>query len=336
MISFVWSPDRVLKAGTGGSENYTFGQVRELNRRGISAQIVVIGSDTAEISEQLPGIPLLSLQKLEEVSELDDIVIFVHNTHGIKTKHPSYLILHVPPFWREVKTTHNCTLIATSHYAAKLWAEYFELNSSAIHVVYPFAEPAFATQNRPSKKDDKTRILFASRLSPEKGIYTFLEMMHIDSMADNPRLSFSVTTAGTEKERGKIIQTLVEAHPKVHVIPAAKTPAAMASLMAQHDIVVVPSNGNYWHETFGMVSIEAQHAGCRVVASNDGGLVETSCGDVIFIEPNNAKSVAEGIDFALQNPLSKASRERARDKFTVAQSVDSLLQVLNESGGYYR
>ena len=209
--------------------------------------------------------------------------------------------------------------------------DYFGIDNSAVHVVYPFAEPAFAKQKRPLKKDDKTRVLFASRLSPEKGIYTFLEMMHIDGMANNSHLTFSVTTAGTEKERGKIIQTQVEAHPKVQVIPAAKTPAAMAKLMASHDIVVVPSNGNYWHETFGMVSIEAQHAGCRVVASNDGGLIETNCGDVIFVEPNNAKAVAEGIDSALKTPLSEEGRDSACGKFTVAQSVDSLLQVLGIS-----
>lgn len=329
MISFVWSPDRALRAGTGGSENYTFGQVRELNRRGISARIIVIDPDNIAVSEQAADVPLLSLRKLEEVGELDDTVIFVHNSHGIKTKNPSYLILHVPPLWRQVETTSDCTLIATSNYAARLWAEYFKIDTSAVRVVYPFAEPAFARQKRSPKKDDSTRVLFASRLSPEKGIYTFLEMLHIDRIANNPHLSFSVTTAGTEKERGKIIQKLVEAHPKVHVIPAAKNPAAMAALMASHDVVVVPSNGNYWHETFGMVSIEAQHAGCRVVASNDGGLIETDCGNVIFVEPNNAKAVAEGVDRALKNPLSKESRDSARGRFTVAQSVDSLLGVLD-------
>ena len=43
MISFVWSPGEPLPAGTGGSENYTVGQVRELNRRGIAARVVTIG-----------------------------------------------------------------------------------------------------------------------------------------------------------------------------------------------------------------------------------------------------------------------------------------------------
>src|ERR1700722_19660023 len=33
LISFIWSPGNPLPAGTGGSENYTVGQVRELTRR---------------------------------------------------------------------------------------------------------------------------------------------------------------------------------------------------------------------------------------------------------------------------------------------------------------
>ena len=36
----------------------------------------------------------------------------------------------------------------------------------------------------------------------------------------------------------------------------------MAALMARHDIAVMPSNSQYWHETFGIVSIEAQQVTC--------------------------------------------------------------------------
>ncbi len=47
VISFIWSAGNPLPAGTGGSENYTVGQVRELNRRGEPAQVVTIGLDDA-------------------------------------------------------------------------------------------------------------------------------------------------------------------------------------------------------------------------------------------------------------------------------------------------
>jgi glycosyltransferase involved in cell wall biosynthesis len=103
----------------------------------------------------------------------------------------------------------------------------------------------------------------------------------------------------------------------------------MANLMARHDIVVMPSNSQYWHETFGIVSIEAQHSGCRVVASDDGGLPETDCGGMVLVSPDNAEALAWGIrEAADTGPLSLATRQDAGVQFTVGQSVDTLLDVL--------
>src|SRR5690606_17314816 len=57
VISFVWSPGIPLPAGTGGSENYTVGQVRELNRRGVDARVVTIGLGTADGRAEFDDIP---------------------------------------------------------------------------------------------------------------------------------------------------------------------------------------------------------------------------------------------------------------------------------------
>ncbi len=92
----------------------------------------------------------------------------------------------------------------------------------------------------------------------------------------------------------------------------------------------MPSNGQYWHETFGIVSIEAQHAGCRVVASDDGGLPETDCGGLVLVAPDDAEALAAGIVRAVRaGPLAPPQRSAAAREFTVAQSVDSLLAVLS-------
>src|SRR6202034_1976466 len=103
----------------------------------------------------------------------------------------------------------------------------------------------------------------------------------------------------------------------------------MPALMARHDLVVMPSNSQYWHETFGIVSIEAQHSGCRVVASDDGGLPETDCGGMVLVSPDNAEALAWGIrEAADSGPLSRAARHNAGVRFTVGQSVDALPYVL--------
>ena len=67
MISFVWSPGERLPAGTGGSENFTVGHVRELNRRGIEARVVTIGVGTADGRDEFDDIPFHSVPALDAV-----------------------------------------------------------------------------------------------------------------------------------------------------------------------------------------------------------------------------------------------------------------------------
>jgi D-inositol-3-phosphate glycosyltransferase len=335
LISFIWSPGNALPAGTGGSENYTVGQVRELTRRGIPAQVVTVGLGSADGRDGFTDVPFRSLATLAQVSELEGTVVFVNEAHTVPTRNPAFLIMHNPPPIREqerafaVDGTRELALIATSHYAAALWSAYLDVDTTTISVVYPFAEPGFAAQPRPASEPGQTRVLFAGRLSPEKGIYTLLATLHSDLIEQDPRLTFTATTAGADKRQGKIIERLLGAHPGISVVASRKTPSTMAALMARHDIVVMPSNSQYWHETFGIVSVEAQHSGCRVVASDDGGLPETDCGGVLLVSPDNAEALAWGIrEAADSGPLTPAARQDAGARFTVSQSVDTLLNVL--------
>src|ERR1700757_3236794 len=77
LISFIWSPGNPLPAGTGGSGKYTVGQVRELTRRGVAAQVVTVGLGARDGRDGFPGIPFLSVPTLAEVGKLDTTVIFV-------------------------------------------------------------------------------------------------------------------------------------------------------------------------------------------------------------------------------------------------------------------
>jgi glycosyltransferase involved in cell wall biosynthesis len=335
LISFIWSPGNPLPAGTGGSENYTVGQVRELTRRGVAAQVVTVGLGASDGRDGFPGIAFLSLPALAAVSELDGTVVFVNEPHPVPTRHPAFVILHNPPPIRErerafaVEGTRELAVIATSRYAAALWARYLDVDVATISVVYPFAEPNFAAARRPDHAAGTTRVLFAGRLSPEKGIYTLLETLHIDIIDQDRAITFTATTAGADKPQGKIIERMLGVHPGISVVASCRTPATMAALMACHDVVVMPSNSQYWHETFGIVSIEAQHSGCRVVASRDGGLPETDCGAVTLVAPDDAEALAWGIRAAIdRGPVTLAARLDAGTRFTVRQSVDALLGIL--------
>ena len=334
MISFVWEPGLPLPAGTGGSENYTVGHVRELNRRGVAARVVTIGLGTADGRVEFPGVPFHALANVAEVCTLEGTVVFVTDFPVVDLKRTAYQFLHIPPPLRDrehgrvVAQTQDRALIATSQFGAGLWAEFLDVDVATIRVVYPFAEPCFGEQVRVAGTSGATRVLYAGRLTPEKGIYTLLAMLHSDLIAPHAELTFTVTTAGDDKPQGHIISGLLQAHPGIRLVPARKTPAAMAALMAEHDVVLMPSNSQYWHETFGIVSIEAQHAGCRVVASDDGGLPETDSGALTLVAPDNAEALAQGLRRAIAlGPPTAGARAGAAARFTLGRSVDELLAV---------
>ncbi|MEO9324154.1 glycosyltransferase family 4 protein [Nocardioides sp. C4-1] len=274
---------------------------------------------------------------LEDVGELAGVVVFVSEAPFVATRRPAYQMLHVPPPLRRQRQTEVAASmrdripIATSRYAADLWARFLDVDVATVHVVYPFAEAAFAQVARTTSPRGVARVLYAGRLSPEKGIYTFLSMLHTDIVEDDPSLFFTVTTAGADKPQGHIIEGMVRAHPRVDLVSARVSPEEMAVLVAGHDVVVMPSNGQYWHETFGIVSIEAQHSGARVVASDDGGLPETQCGALHLVAPDDAEALARGILDALScAPPTPTQRAAAATCFTIEQSVDALLGVFEE------
>lgn len=337
MISFVWSSRFPFLSGAGGSENYTAGQIRELQRRGIPCRIITIGFGEQDGRDNFPDIEFLALESKEQLAELDDTIVYITYPLDVITKHPSYAILHCPPptfqhgdpqyVRRAFKRSH---LITPSRYAARLWRSYLK-TTQRISVVYPFAEQAFGRAVRSARhpQEAATKILFAGRLKPDKGIYTLLAALHMEQL-QGMKYELTVTTSGGHTEDGQILLPMLEAHPLINLVPARHTPEDMAVLMTEHDVVVMPSSAIFWKETFGMVSVEAQHAGCRVVASRAGGLPETDCGGLLMVEPDHPQSLARGIARSVElGPLSAFERQFARQYFTVEASVDALLKALH-------
>jgi D-inositol-3-phosphate glycosyltransferase len=329
MISFIWPPGVAMFAGTGGSETYTAGHIRELLRRGIAAQVVTVGHGRNDGRKDFAGIPFLALDDAKGISELPGMVVFVNRSYDVPTKNKAAIILHcVTPRLRDRKLRQsevaNKIVIATSIYSGQQWALFLDVPYSSLHIVLPFADPIFGNAKR-SQPAKKTRIIFAGRLHPDKGIYTLLEAMHEDIMRKNGH-QVRIVTAGQHVEAGQMMARMLKGYPYAHLMPAQKTVATMAELLAHSDILLMPS---VYAEPFGMLSIEAQHAGCRVVASNIGGLPETNCGLLTLIEPRNPAALIEGIEQAVAlGAATKRERDVAKESFMLDESVDSLLAVL--------
>jgi D-inositol-3-phosphate glycosyltransferase len=329
LISFIWPPGAPMLAGTGGSETYTAGQIRELLRRGIKAQVVSVGHGTKDGRKDFTDIPFLALKKASDISQLAGTVVFVNRSYDVPTKNKAAIILHCETpdqVEREARQAQvkGKTVIATSIYSGQQWALFLGIPYSHISIVLPFADPMFGNVKR-SKPARKTRILYAGRLHPEKGIYTILEMMHEDEMQYNGYTT-SIVAAGQHVEFGQTIASMLKGYPYAKLIPAVKSVPAMAQLLAQSDILLMPS---VYAEPFGMLSVEAQHVGCRVVASNIGGLPETNCGLLTLVEPRHPRALVTGVEQAVAlGPATKKERDLAKDSFTLDTSVDALLHTL--------
>lgn len=330
MISFIWPPGEPMLAGTGGSETYTAGHVRELLRRGIKAQVVTIGHGFKDGRKDFADIPFLSLSDASEISQLTGTVVFVNRAYDAPTKNKSAIILHcVTPGLDQRKQMQaevaDKIVITTSIYSGQQWALFLDIPYSSLHVVLPFADPIFGNVKH-AKPAKRIRILYAGRLHPDKGIYTVLEMMHEHIMRKNG-YQVSIVTAGQHVEAGQAIARMLKDYDYAQLVSPQKSVASMAQLLARNDVLLVPS---VYAEPFGMLSVEAQHMGCRVVASNIGGLPETNCGLLTLVEPRNPRALIKGIQQAVAlGPATKRERDKAKDSFTLGESVDALLDALH-------
>jgi D-inositol-3-phosphate glycosyltransferase len=342
MISFVWSDPFPIFAGRGGTESFTIGYIRELKKRGIDAQLLSYGLGEDDGRANFPDIDFRNLDRLEELENIDDTVVYLNYPHDIKTKQQSYVMFHFPiieKYWSKQdykKNIGNSIIIANSRFLRSYLADYFDVDETSILVVYPFADPAFSTVKRVKPLAGITRVLYAGRLNPEKGIYTLLEALHHPIPDHRPPTEsgfiYDIVSAGDQTLHGKVIAQLLRHHPWVNLLKSRGTPTEMAELFASHEVVVMPSNHKFWHDAFGMVSVEAQHAGCRVIASNDGGLPETNCGELILFSPGNSLALYRAIAKAAKlGPLDPTERDEAGKHFTLAESIDSFIKIIKNN-----
>ncbi|HMR73412.1 MAG TPA: hypothetical protein PKD68_05420, partial [Candidatus Saccharibacteria bacterium] len=212
MISFVWPPGEPMLAGTGGSETYTAGHIRELLRRGIQAQVVTIGHGVKDGRQDFKDIPFVALADADGISNLPGTVVFVNKAYPVTTRNKAAIIFHCSIPKRSDRDRYKSfavgkTLIATSVYSGQQWALYLDVPYSKINIVLPFADPIYGNIKR-SKESKKTRILFAGRLHPDKGIYTILEMMHQGDMRSK-NFTTSIVAAGLHVEVGREIARML-------------------------------------------------------------------------------------------------------------------------------
>jgi hypothetical protein len=82
-----------MLAGTGGSETFTAGQVRELLRRGIRAQIINVKSAKSVSRKDFHDLPIIRLSQ-DDISSLPGRVVFVNGFFPVATINKSAIFFH--------------------------------------------------------------------------------------------------------------------------------------------------------------------------------------------------------------------------------------------------
>jgi glycosyltransferase involved in cell wall biosynthesis len=165
-----------------------------------------------------------------------------------------------------------------------------QLPGPSIQVGNPYDDEVFKyVPTEPRTKE----LIFVGRLVSDKGANLLLEAMAL--LDSKPRL----TIAGDGPERSRLEKQVAELRLQARTdFIGAQTSEQLASLLRQHQILVVPSR---WREPFGIVALEGIACGCLVVGSAEGGLAEAigPCG-VTF--PNgDARALASALAKLLEN-----------------------------------
>jgi len=145
-------------------------------------------------------------------------------------------------------------------------------------------------------------LLFVGRIAREKNIRQLVGML--DQLPE--RLQKARLLLIGDGELGDWVKTQTEKRPNLTWLPYSESSPRLAEMYSAADLFIHPGK---W-ETFGIVSLEAQACGCRVIGIAGGGLEESLAGEspLILARDATAASIAEAITRALD--LGETDAER--------------------------
>ncbi len=169
----------------------------------------------------------------------------------------------------------------------------------------------------PDGLPDGPFILFVGDIRPEKGVAVLADAMGL--LRSRPGRSVPLVVVGQRmSDRIALPEDTVElGHVDNEVVQA---------LWRRATVGAIPS---LWPEPFGLVAVEALAAGCPVVASRVGGLVEIlEPVGADLVEPGNPEALADALAGLLDDPRRRADLRSAAissaDRFSIAAVVDRI------------
>lgn len=233
-------------------------------------------------------------------------------------------------------------VITDSENSKKDIINFLKITPEAIHVIYLAADEAFKPQPKPRLIRVKERyrlpdkyILYVGDVNPNKNLDSLIHAMKTvcTKFPDVHLVMVGRAFANTTLPQIQIIKKVIEESAMkegVHTI--ANVPldpsTTLAAIYSQASVYVQPS----LYEGFGLPILEAFACEVPVVAAQAASIPEVAGEAVIYIDPKDTKSIAEGIQKALnlspdaRRTLVEKGKQQCR-KFSWEKTVKQTIAV---------
>lgn len=183
--------------------------------------------------------------------------------------------------------------------------------------------------NHVAKQSPGGDVIYAGRLSHEKGIDTLIRaMQHVGSRT-------VLAIAGDGPIKAELEDLAAAVAPGRVVFHGRLSKDALLGLLSSSAVAVVPSR---WHENQPLAVLEAFASGVPVIATRLGGLPELVTPDVTgaLVHPDDPQALARAIDDLLEAPdrafaMGRTARELIRTDFDPGQHHEGLDRIYEEA-----
>lgn len=251
-------------------------------------------------------------------------VPWVHVLHDVQLIDPSgqivrsawsgFLLAPWRWWWSRARRSalgHPTVVVSPTEWLLAFHRRYGFFWSSKTEVI---PNPIASLRNDDAKRD--LDILFVGRVDRDKGIDVLVDAWR--ELGENrPRLHI----VGDGARRFG----LASIHDAGMTIYGPLPHARIATMMREHAIAVVPS---LVLENQPTVILEALAAGCRVVASDAGGIPETLDGAGWIVPAGDVAALARALRDAIGDTGDAAARSRARERILASHRVDVTVGAL--------
>ena len=183
----------------------------------------------------------------------------------------------------------------------------------------------------PARRQRRDGVLFAGRLSQEKGCDVLIEAL---GRLRSEGHACHLTVAGDGPDRAVLEELAARVTPGAVTFLGRVDKPTLGRLLAKTVVAVVPSR---WHENQPLAVLEGLAAGAPVIATTLGGMPELVRDglDGLLVPPDNPAALAAGLGRLLSDParaarMGAAGRARVAQEFTAEVHLAALRSLYQE------